>query len=64
MIRKSQPGFVKMKSCKTNLIFLSGNTISLVDNRETAHNFSWVFDSALLKLITDSLGKDRTGDIL
>lgn len=47
-----------MKSCQTNLIFLLGSSISLVDNREAVHDFSPAFDSDLFKIISDSLGKD------
>lgn len=40
LISKSQHGFVKMKSCQTNLIFLLGSSASSVDNGEAVHDFS------------------------
>jgi len=50
-----------MKSCQTNLIFLLVSSISLVDNGQAVHDFSWAFDSALFKIISGSLGKDSPG---
>lgn len=47
-----------MKSCQTNLIFLLGSKISLVDNGKSVHYFSQASDSVLFEIISDSLGKD------